>query len=452
MAGAMPLLLALLIVLFSLPAQATMETGTVLAAQECLVQLGFLESTPDGIYGEQTEKAMERLRAYAQFVGEDLSDERLLGALIAGELPRFAEQSALGDVSETAMRVQRRLRVLSYLPDKADGRYGDNTERAVAVFQKALGMEPTGTADAATQERLFAADAPSAEYQVLAKGMKGERVQALQGQLAKLGFFTGLSDGQYGADTVKGVKAFQTYIQGSGHYDALEIKLRDAKVNGVADPLVLSLLFAQDFPVPEPMDQDAIGQDVYRVQRRLTALTYLEDKQDGGYGEDTAAAIAAFQERNGLKATGKANRNTIARLFSEEALEAVKPFKLTIDLSKQTLYVYKLSKSGAYDQLNYTMRCSTGPEIEPGEYAALTGPADAEWMKLGHVWARYPFSLDGVHIIHSVPYTAKKGDVMVDFLTGLGQPSQIGGVMVSVEDAKLIYEKCPRHTQVEIVP
>lgn len=63
--------------------------------------------------------------------------------------------------------VQERLVELNYLSGGADGIYGENTAKAVGMFQQASGMEVTGEADPDTQTRLFAPDAPANHGQTL---------------------------------------------------------------------------------------------------------------------------------------------------------------------------------------------------------------------------------------------------------------------------------------------
>lgn len=51
--------------------------------------------------------------------------------------------------------LQERLIQLGLLKGEADGCYGDGTAKAVGKFQQKVGLEATGKADAATQEKLF---------------------------------------------------------------------------------------------------------------------------------------------------------------------------------------------------------------------------------------------------------------------------------------------------------
>ena len=69
-----------------------------------------------------------------------------------------------GDQSNEVIALQQRLYELGYLNDNIDGNFGSNTQTAVKLFQTAVGLEPTGIADAAMQNALYADDAPRTQY------------------------------------------------------------------------------------------------------------------------------------------------------------------------------------------------------------------------------------------------------------------------------------------------
>lgn len=66
---------------------------------------------------------------------------------------------AMGDFSDDVASVQSRLAELGYFGLEATGFFGDYTAQAVAEFQKANGLEPTGEIDEATYSQLFSEDA-----------------------------------------------------------------------------------------------------------------------------------------------------------------------------------------------------------------------------------------------------------------------------------------------------
>jgi len=69
-----------------------------------------------------------------------------------------------GSESEAVRRLQVRLRELGYLTASADGYYSPRVEIAVKAYQAAMGLEPTGIADAHMQRMI---PDPSLEKQIL---------------------------------------------------------------------------------------------------------------------------------------------------------------------------------------------------------------------------------------------------------------------------------------------
>ena len=95
-----------------------------------------------------------------------------------------------------------------------------------------------------------------------------------------------------------------------------------------------SLLYA--FAEEEPVTYTAIslgasGEDVREMQTRLKELGYYNKAIDGDYGNGTKSAVSSFQARNGLTADGIASEETLAAIFSEDAIPA--PAKPAIELS-----------------------------------------------------------------------------------------------------------------------
>lgn len=68
-----------------------------------------------------------------------------------------------GSAGNNVLKLQNRLYELGFLKGDRDGEFGSKTQTAVKLFQEKAGIEASGIADAATQERLYADDAPSAD-------------------------------------------------------------------------------------------------------------------------------------------------------------------------------------------------------------------------------------------------------------------------------------------------
>lgn len=77
----------------------------------------------------------------------------------------FRQEVRNGDNGPEVLRVQTRLKSLKYLYS-ADGSFGNLTENALLYFQFKNGLNQTGIADQATQQRLFSTSATEAEEYV----------------------------------------------------------------------------------------------------------------------------------------------------------------------------------------------------------------------------------------------------------------------------------------------
>ena len=114
---------------------------------------------------------MNRLfRLNENVLGGDLTLDQQVLPTFDGYVPTYYELK-VNTRSYAVFALQRRLHALGYLknPDaqteyQADGLYGSQTSIAVSAFQARCGVPATGNADAETQERLFADDAPLSNY------------------------------------------------------------------------------------------------------------------------------------------------------------------------------------------------------------------------------------------------------------------------------------------------
>lgn len=67
------------------------------------------------------------------------------------------------------------------------------------------------------------------------------------------------------------------------------------------------------------------GEDVKKLQRRLTELGYLNDKIDGIFGQNTKKAVERFQYYNDLTQDGKAGKNTLTKLYESKNVVTAPP-------------------------------------------------------------------------------------------------------------------------------
>jgi len=476
--------------------------------QERLIELGYLNGSADGYYGENTRAAVMQLEEYVRQLEQDMIDQRPQPAPAPAateepnEVPMLFEDVAeaeeaptapaltpvtpvdgvadgllqaylyseefkvcrgalrTGDEGSAVSRVQTRLYRLGYTTDIPDGIYGGGTARALRVFQHYNGIDPTGIADQATQARLFSGNAKQPDNAMLSMGSSGEAVYRLQKRLRVLGFASIAVDGGYGESTKAGVETLQQYMRelesdaiaaSSPEGGVAEAQLT-VEVNGVADPLLLDDFYSDRFPaIPGEMSSGSQGRDVVRLQRRLGCLEYYYGGLDGQYGLGTAKAVSDFQRRNDLEETGVADRATMTALFNENAKKALKPYVLKVSVDDQRVYAYAPDRNGEYTQLVRTMKCSTGRKSSPTPKGTFTDTAPgARWhyFKKFNCWAQYAFYIQGDIMFHSVLYNKQGGPVTQSSVNHLGSRASHGCVRLSVDDAKWIWNNCPINTTV----
>ncbi|MBQ8953322.1 MAG: peptidoglycan-binding protein [Clostridia bacterium] len=413
----------------------------------------------------------------------------------------YLEDVAKGSGGLAARRVQRRLVVLNYLNDTADGLFGVNSETALAAFQVMNGLPETGVADRETQRIIFSDKAKPGKkpvYNQLVLGSSGEIVKQVQRQLITLGFMNGSASGYFDKATQNGVIALEKYLYVVDHPD-LAPKTTSAP-NQAAEEIVdgasASEAVAADDPennpyevLPEalsgadaagfvasgvmsdalqrrfledgiPVYSDALrkgdsGDDVVRVQRRLHSLGYLTASGvDGLFGGGTEAAVKHFQSRNKMEQTGIADQTMQYTLFSSDAVKSIKPYQIKVSIKDQRVYVYSADTMDNYTILTMTFKCSTGLDSTPTPKGTFTDTGrGARWhyFQKFDCWAQYAWYIDGDIMFHSVLYSQQdESTLRKSSVNALGYKASHGCVRLAVSDAKWIWDNCSSGTTVVV--
>ncbi len=149
----------------------------------------------------------------------------------------------------------------------------------------------------------------TADYTTLKSGSSGSAVTKLQSRLEALGYFDGVPTGNYSLITTAAVKRFQA-----------EAGLSES---GIADAATQSALYSSSAKASSirsvSLSKGDKGEDVVRLQTRLTYLGYFSSSVDGDYGALTETAVAMYQKVMGLSTDGKAGSRTMSSLFSSSA-------------------------------------------------------------------------------------------------------------------------------------
>ena len=127
-----------------------------------LRDLYYLESSPGSTYSSETSSAVRVFQRTAGLKDTGYASQAMQRLLFSDDAPEAPGYIVLrrGDDNERVARLQRRLRDLNYYDGPVDGYFGRQTKEAVALFQKKVGLKPTGIATVRTQRLLFDEDAP----------------------------------------------------------------------------------------------------------------------------------------------------------------------------------------------------------------------------------------------------------------------------------------------------
>lgn len=391
-----------------------------------------------------------------------------------------------GDEGDDVLELQTHLTELHYYSGNLSGMFKEGTQAAIRDFQEDFGLEETGIADDETQYLLF-----STLYRPLRQGSNGEDVKQLQTRLMELGYYTGKISGNYLEGTKSAIKRMQ--------------KANQLEETGEADPETQEVLFSaravsadeagKPTATPEPsessrfvVDENAAqevvntpenyvpytsdlskgdsGNDVKRLQTRLTELEYYSGPISGNFLGKTTAAVKKLQKQNGLKEDGTVDEFLWNLIFNDETLVLPQhtpkptptptpvPFAITVDVTNQVTTVYGRDENGNYNVVVREMLCSTGTKKNPSDVGdwVLNG-RHAKWCYFPK-WgshARYWTRINSSIAFHSVIYNSVNTmDLSISSYKALGNRASHGCIRLSVADSKWIYDNIGEGTVVTI--
>ncbi|GGN10425.1 murein L,D-transpeptidase YcbB/YkuD [Actinoplanes campanulatus] len=119
-----------------------------LAVQKSLSTAGYYKAEVDGVYGPTTVDAVRALQK-AHGLTETGAVDKATDAALQSDLRARGGAAADEAIASTAA-VQQTLKLAGFWTGPVDGTWTDELTEALKAFQKDLGIEPTGTVDAAT--------------------------------------------------------------------------------------------------------------------------------------------------------------------------------------------------------------------------------------------------------------------------------------------------------------
>jgi murein L,D-transpeptidase YcbB/YkuD len=119
-----------------------------LAIQKSLAEAGYYKDEVDGVYGPSTVAAVQAVQK-AHDLPETGTVDKATDAALQAELQAKGGAAADEAMAATAA-VQQTLKLAGFWTGPVDGAWTTELTEALRAFQKSLGVEPTGTVDAAT--------------------------------------------------------------------------------------------------------------------------------------------------------------------------------------------------------------------------------------------------------------------------------------------------------------
>lgn len=184
----------------------------VMALQQRLIELNYLEAgQDDGIFGRKTQAALKSFQGLNDLPQTGEADEATMACLAGAEA--FHDTLKRGDKGEGVTILQEGLIHYGFLDGRADGQFGEQTQKAVMSLQdtaKAAGIPvgKQGEADHVLQ-MLLKGKGGSLYAGPLKTGDEGNAVFLLQKRLSVLGYYDMEPGGVFDAYTEACVKAFR---------------------------------------------------------------------------------------------------------------------------------------------------------------------------------------------------------------------------------------------------
>ena len=255
-----------------------------------------------------------------------------------------------GDNGVQVEYMQKALNALGYGPLTVDGGFGAKTLAAVKAYQSDNGLTVDGEAGPNTLTSLK------------------NKVVAIQNNLKKLSYYSGSIDGMFGEKSIAALKAFQKAkgLSETGVADEKTLNEITKAVNALSSSgstssgstssgntssgntssgsssstttTNTSLTVKSKLNTDQLLVKGSTGDQVRYVQQILRIFGYLDDVADGNFGNNTLAAVKAYQSDNGLAVDGKAGSKTLTSMKNKGANLQIQLKKLgyyngTIDVS-----------------------------------------------------------------------------------------------------------------------
>lgn len=188
---------------------------------------------------------------------------------------------------------------------------------------------------------------------------------------------------------------------------------------------------------PETKKESYNSEDIVEIEsikdkkENEVIVAILDEKKD-----DNVIVIGADSQNLGQ--TNNAVENNIS------------PYYIKINVQSNVITIYKKDGNGNYNIPLKSMICSCGMTTQTEGTYSLKKYNNWQWKTVDNGYGRYATQITGDILINSAPYTEKGNTSSLKYeeYDKLGTYTSSKSILLTVADAKWIYENCPPETQV----
>ncbi len=209
------------------------------------------------------------------------------------------------------------------LPNNSRTEGADDGQLALSDVTPTPSIAPTNT-PAPTAEATFSPTPAVLEDSISAAGTVSDLIPDIQKRLVELGYMDEPEGGyttKYGPTTKTAIRLFQ--VKNFDDYHDWDGIIGNDTYNLLMSDDAKAYYLARGDGDDRTKVITKLVEDVTNLQNRLIELGYLSaGSATGLYGSTTVTAVQKFQEYHGLDADGKAGQETLAILYSTDAMDA----------------------------------------------------------------------------------------------------------------------------------
>lgn len=195
----------------------TMKGNDVKEVQIRLNYLGYYQSGIDCEFGLGCDKAVRQFQTNNGLLSDGSCGPATFNTLFSNSaIPRTLYLTNPTMKGDDVVRVQQKLKNLGYYTSSVDGEFGLGSKSAAIQFQTVNGLDPDGYFGPASHKKLMNNPKPNnssgftrALY-LTNPTMKGNDVKKMQQRLKDLGYYNDVVDGEFGLNSDKAVRYFQS--------------------------------------------------------------------------------------------------------------------------------------------------------------------------------------------------------------------------------------------------